>query len=96
MSEPAPHDTLRVLIKGYVQGVGYRFSMQRAAELRGVVGWVRNLPDGGVEAVVQGAPDAVASLLDWCRHGPRGARVEQVERWHLDTTERFTGFEIRR
>ncbi|MFT4172684.1 MAG: acylphosphatase [Rhodocyclaceae bacterium] len=77
-------------ITGRVQGVGFRWSMMREAEARGVGGWVRNRPDGAVEAVVSGAPEAVAALIDWASHGPAGARVEAVE--VRDSTERYETF----
>ena len=51
----------------------------RAAESRGVAGWVRNRPDGAVEAVFEGEPDAVEAMLRWCERGPRGAEVDAVE-----------------
>jgi len=68
-----------VLIYGFVQGVGFRFAVQRAAGSRGVRGWVRNRPDGAVEAVFEGEPEDVAALVDFCRRGPRGAEVERVD-----------------
>jgi len=68
-----------VLIYGFVQGVGFRFAVQRAAGSRGVSGWVRNRPDGAVEAVFEGEPEDVAALVDFCRRGPRGAEVERVD-----------------
>jgi acylphosphatase len=68
-----------ILIYGFVQGVGFRFAVQRAASSRGVSGWVRNRPDGAVEAVFEGEPENVDALVDFCRHGPRGAEVERVE-----------------
>jgi acylphosphatase len=95
MSTSSPQ-TLHVLITGHVQAVGFRISMQRAAELRGVVGWVRNRADGNVEAVIQGSDDAIGSLLEWTGQGPRGARVERVDSSPLETDELFAGFEIRR
>ena len=64
---------------GFVQGVGFRFALVREAESRGVAGWVRNRPDGLVEAVFEGSTEAVDSMVSWCRHGPRGARVERVQ-----------------
>ena len=64
---------------GFVQGVGFRFALVREAESRGVAGWVRNRPDGLVEAVFEGSTEAVDSMVRWCRHGPRGARVERVQ-----------------
>jgi acylphosphatase len=69
----------RVLVHGRVQGVGFRISVSRRAEQRGVAGWVRNRPDGAVEAVFEGVPDAVASLVAFCRDGPRGASVVRVD-----------------
>jgi acylphosphatase len=69
----------RVIVSGLVQGVGFRYSLAARAEARGVAGWARNRPDGSVEALFEGAPDAVDALVDWCRDGPRGARVDRVE-----------------
>jgi len=68
-----------ILIYGFVQGVGFRFAVQRAASSRKVSGWVRNRPDGAVEAVFEGQPEDVDALVDFCRRGPRGAEVERVE-----------------
>jgi acylphosphatase len=71
--------TVHLRIEGRVQGVGYRaFVEMRAAEL-GLSGWVRNRRDGSVEAVVQGPNAAVDAMLDRCRSGPPGARVDRVE-----------------
>ena len=67
------------MIYGFVQGVGFRFSVQRAALSRGVAGWVRNRADGAVEAVFEGEPDDVEALVDFCRRGPRGAVVERLD-----------------
>lgn len=69
----------RVVVSGQVQGVFFRDSTRREANRLGVGGWVRNRRDGTVEAVLEGAPDAVAELVLWCREGPRGARVEDLE-----------------
>jgi acylphosphatase len=68
----------RVLISGRVQGVFFRDSCRRVAEQHGVAGWVRNLPDGRVEAVFEGLAEDVGRLLDWAHHGPRLAAVEAV------------------
>ena len=83
-------------IRGRVQGVYYRASMAREAQNLGLTGWVANCDDGSVEAVAEGARSAVESLIDWCRQGPPGARVDRVEvSWQ--TSERgFFGFIIRR
>lgn len=69
----------RAIVHGRVQGVFFRDTTRRQAASRNIAGWVRNLPDGTVEAVFEGDPDAVEALLAFCREGPRGARVEQVD-----------------
>jgi acylphosphatase len=84
----------RVVVRGYVQGVFFRDTCRREANARGVGGWVANRSDGAVEAVFEGEPDAVAAMVEWCRRGPRGADVEDVE----ETSEEPEGlarFEIR-
>ena len=64
-----------LVIRGRVQGVGYRYAMTEVAETLGVTGWVRNRRDGTVEAVVQGKGEHVERLVAWCRRGPVGADV---------------------
>jgi acylphosphatase len=71
--------TVRVRISGRVQGVFFRTSCARLAEDLDLAGWVRNLPDGDLEAVFGGADRSVEDMLAWCRKGPSGARVERVE-----------------
>jgi acylphosphatase len=68
----------RVVVTGQVQGVFYRDSCRRAARSRGVAGWVRNLPDGDVEAVFEGAADAVDAMVAWARVGPPHASVSDL------------------
>lgn len=82
-----------VLIYGYVQGVGFRFGVERAAKSRGVAGWVRNRPDGAVEAVFEGELEDVEVLVEFCRRGPRGAEVERVE-VEEESAEGLTGFRV--
>ncbi len=85
-----------VFISGRVQGVAYRIETKWAAERFGVCGWVRNLPDGSVEAVFEGAPEKVDEILAWCRRGPALAKVEAVDvRWESDAGE-FVRFDVRR
>lgn len=74
-----PSVTLRLRIFGQVQGVFFRESMRQQALSLNLRGWVRNRRDGSVEAVVQGAPEAVAQLRAWAERGPERARVERVE-----------------
>jgi acylphosphatase len=65
-------------VQGFVQGVGFRYAVKRAAGSRGVAGWVKNRPDGAVEAVFEGEPEDVEALVGFCRRGPRGAQVSGV------------------
>jgi len=69
----------RVLVSGQVQGVYFRDTCQYLAHEAGLAGWVRNLPDGRVEACFEGLPAAVDRLVAWCRVGPRQAEVQAVE-----------------
>lgn len=78
---------------GFVQGVGFRFSVERAAGTRGVSGWVRNRPDGTVEAVFEGEREDVDMLVDFCRQGPRGAEVERVD-VAAESPEGLAGFRV--
>jgi acylphosphatase len=77
--EPGGRRVVRVQLKGKVQGVGFRFWIEREAIVRGIEGWVRNRSDGTVEAVFAGDPDAVASMVETCSNGPPHARVTGVE-----------------
>jgi acylphosphatase len=85
----------RYRISGRVQGVGFRFFTEAAAARDGIHGWVRNLPDGAVEAVAEGEADAIERFERSLRHGPPGSRVEDVEVEHAVPTGRDTGFSIR-
>jgi acylphosphatase len=83
----------RVIVHGRVQGVGFRLSVARRATSLGVAGRVRNLPDGTVEAVFEGEPDAVESLVRYCGVGPRGAVVSRVD-VREEPLEQLAGFEV--
>jgi acylphosphatase len=69
----------RLVVRGRVQGVGFRWATVEQGRRLGLAGWARNLPDGSVEVVADGPEDAVIRLRDWCRHGPPSARVSNVE-----------------
>jgi acylphosphatase len=84
----------RVIISGRVQGVFFRVETQRAAERYGVFGWVRNRPDGTVEAVFEGQQQAVDAMLNWCRQGPGSARVDNIDVSWQDYTGEFKRFDI--
>jgi len=82
-------------IKGRVQGVGFRNSTRRKARKLGVTGWVKNLADGSVEAVVEGKKEDVNDLIDWARRGPRLANVNNIEVERNQYKGEFEGFSIR-
>jgi acylphosphatase len=83
-----------VTVRGRVQGVGFRYAVERAARSRGVAGWVRNRHDGTVEAVFEGDAEAVESLIRLCRQGPRGAEVDGAEVVE-ESPEGLARFEVR-
>jgi acylphosphatase len=74
-----PEKRVRVVIKGWVQGVGFRVNCRHEAQRLGLAGWVRNRSDGSVEALFEGAAPAVDEMLCWCKHGPMGAEVSGIE-----------------
>ena len=76
----------RVIVHGYVQGVGFRYSASAQASRLGVGGWVRNRGDGTVEAEIEGDEASVATLLDWFTQGPPGAIVERTEVTQVEPT----------
>jgi acylphosphatase len=84
-----------VLVSGRVQGVAFRWHAVEHARQLGVDGWIQNLPDGRVEAWVQGKPPAVESMLAWLARGPTHARVDSVER-HREQPATMHGFDVRR
>jgi acylphosphatase len=83
-----------LLVIGYVQGVFYRHTVAKNARSRGLTGWVKNLPDGRVEAVIEGEDDAVRWLVEWCRSGPPHATVENVEVSWESYSGDFSGFQV--
>ncbi len=85
----------RFVIGGRVQGVGFRFFSAEVASREGVTGWVRNLPDGRVEAHVEGEAEAVTRVERTLRQGPPGARVESVEAETHEPSGAYLDFAIR-
>lgn len=83
----------RAVVRGRVQGVGFRFFAERAARELGLFGWVRNLPDGSVETVAEGETFAVARYIERLRQGPGGARVDAVDEEDL-AARGYASFEI--
>jgi acylphosphatase len=86
----------KFLIRGDVQGVGYRFFTQRAAARHQVVGYVRNCPDGTVEAVAEGPPGNIEDFKHDLATGPQWAVLDQVEELVLEPTGRYSAFRIER
>jgi acylphosphatase len=84
----------RVLVSGRVQGVGFRWAVEDEARDAGVTGWVRNLPDGRVEAVFEGEEESVRRMVGFCRRGPAVARVDDVAIIKEEYTGKFEGFFI--
>jgi acylphosphatase len=83
-----------VRVRGRVQGVFFRSDAQQRARSLGLAGWVRNEPNGSLEAVFEGRPEAVESMVAWCSRGPSGARVDDVEvEW--EEPEGESGFTVR-
>ena len=86
---------VHILISGRVQGVFYRYTAQRVASRLDLSGWIKNLSNGKVEAVVVGTPSAVDTFIAWCQEGPPGAHVADVEATSLPSTHEYEGFSIK-
>jgi acylphosphatase len=84
----------RIVISGRVQGVYFRASARDMARAHGVFGWVRNRPEGDVEALVEGEEAAVQAFILWCNNGPPGAYVTNVRLTPEPYTGEFTGFRV--
>jgi acylphosphatase len=84
-----------VRVSGLVQGVAFRHYTVQTAELHGVTGWVRNLPDRSVQACLEGEENDVEAVAQWCRRGPSSARVDEITVEKGSYTGEFKGFGIR-
>jgi acylphosphatase len=84
----------RFVVRGRVQGVGFRWFVEREAHILGIAGWVRNNPDGGVEVLAQGTRDQLSGLHSRLREGPRAARVDAVEESEARPARNITSFRI--
>ena len=87
--------SVRLLVTGKVQGVYFRFNIQQVAMKNSVVGWVRNLPDGNVEALLEGNKEDVNQVVRWSKIGPENARVDEVEMDYGQYTGEYKDFIIR-
>jgi acylphosphatase len=84
----------RFLVRGRVQGVGFRWFVEREAHILGIAGWVRNTTDGRVEVLAQGTSEQLAGLSTHLRQGPRAARVDEVEEFETNLTQGLKTFRI--
>lgn len=85
---------VQLTISGRVQGVGFRWATQAAADRLGVTGWVRNTDAGDVETVAEGEDSVIDEFIAWCRCGPPGARVDRLRQQRRPATGEFSAFRI--
>jgi acylphosphatase len=84
-----------IIVEGRVQGVGYRANTSRYANQHDLKGWVRNLRDGKVEILVEGDPEMIDKLIQWCHRGPTSAHVSRVVVDKTDAVGEFRGFTVK-
>ncbi len=84
----------KLIIKGIVQGVNFRYYTQREAKKNNLTGWVRNLPDGSVAALFEGEEEDVETMIQWCRSGPPSARVTELIAQKEEFRDEFQSFSI--
>ena len=96
-SIPADKESIsaRLIVRGKVQGVYFRFNMRQVAVKNSVVGWVRNLPDGNVEALLEGNKEDVNQVVQWSKIGPENSRVDEVKVLYGQYTGEYSDFIIR-
>jgi acylphosphatase len=85
----------KVIVKGTVHGVNFRYSTQRQAVKYNVTGWVKNLPDGSVAAVFEGEEHDVAAMVQWCRQGPPSAQVTELIEQPEEYRGEFSSFSVK-
>jgi acylphosphatase len=93
--ENIPLQARRFLVRGRVQGVGFRWFVEREAHLLHIAGWVRNNPDGSVEVLGIGTPEQLAGLRARLQEGPRAARVDDVNESEADPVSGLSSFQVR-
>jgi acylphosphatase len=93
-SAPKAVEARRYVLRGRVQGVGFRWFVEREAHILGIAGWVRNKSDGSVEVLAMGSPEQLAGLRSRLREGPRAARVDDVEEFEAKPVSGLTSFRI--
>ncbi len=85
-----PLEAVQLIIRGRVQGVGFRYATLSQAQSLGLYGWVRNMPDGSVETYAEGKSDQIAQFVQWCHQGPTHAQVSAVEELKKETCAQIT------
>ena len=95
MPEPTSVLARRFVVRGRVQGVGFRWFVEREAHILKIAGWVRNNPDGTVEVLAMGTRDQLAGLRSRLQEGPRAARVDHVEESDAEAVARLNSFQVR-
>ena len=86
---------VRIVVRGRVQGVGFRYATVTEARRLGLAGWARNAADGSVEMLAEGDADAVRELIAWCHHGPPSAHVTSVRHTRVTSTGELGGFGVK-
>jgi acylphosphatase len=94
-TEKSLHQTRRFLVRGRVQGVGFRWFVEREAHILQIAGWVRNTPDGAVEVLAMGRPEQLSELRMRLQEGPRAARVDDVEESVAESVAGLNSFQVR-
>jgi len=93
--DKSPTFARRFVVRGRVQGVGFRWFVEREAHILKIAGWVRNNPDGSVEILAMGTQDQLAGLRSRLQEGPRAARVDDVEHFEAELIAELTSFRVR-
>lgn len=86
---------VHITINGKVQGIWFRANTKQKAEQLGITGWVKNIPNGSVEAIFEGEENCIKEMIDWCQHGPPQAKVENIEIKEQSITNGFDEFLIK-
>lgn len=96
MPEPEEHHhkAILALVRGSVQGVGFRYEARSVARSLGILGWIANLPDGGVETYAEGPDVAVNRYVQWLNHGPPGAHVDSLDISERIPKSKYTSFTV--
>ena len=90
-----PKSRVRLLIKGVVQGVNFRYYTQREAQRNSLSGWVKNLANGSVAALLEGEEEDVKAMIEWCRQGPPSAHVTELIVQPEEYRGEFSSFSIK-